>query len=88
MLDCVSGGRLVAGLPVGSTADANFAYGQVPVTLHEKYYEAHDLIKRAWTEPEPFAFNGKYTQRRYVNVWPRPLQKPYPPVRDTGRRQH
>ena len=80
MLDCVSGGRLVAGLPVGSSADANFAYGQVPVTLREKYYEAHDLIKRAWTEPEPFAFNGKYTQIRYVNIWPRPLQKPHPPV--------
>ncbi|HUE37913.1 MAG TPA: LLM class flavin-dependent oxidoreductase, partial [Candidatus Binatia bacterium] len=25
-------------------------------------------------------FNGKYTQLRYVNVWPRPLQKPHPPV--------
>ena len=68
MLDCISGGRLVAGLPVGSSQDTNFAYGQVPATLREKYYEAHDLVKRAWTEPEPFAFNGKYTQIRYVNI--------------------
>ena len=80
MLDCISGGRLVAGFPVGSSQDANYAYGQVPVTLREKYYEAHDLIKRAWTEPEPFAFNGKYTQLRYVNIWPRPMQQPHPPV--------
>ena len=80
MLDCISGGRLVAGFPVGSSQDTNFAYGQVPATLREKYSEAHDLIKRAWTEPEPFAFNGKYTQIRYVNIWPRPLQKPHPPV--------
>ena len=80
MLDCISGGRLVAGLPVGSSQDTNFAYGQVPATLREKYYEAHDLVKRAWTEPEPFAFNGKYTQIRYVNIWPRPVQKPHPPI--------
>ena len=80
MLDCISGGRLVAGFPVGSSQDTNFAYGQVPATLREKYYEAHDLVKRAWTEPEPFAFNGKYTQIRYVNIWPRPIQKPHPPV--------
>ena len=28
----------------------------------------------------PFAFNGKYNQLRYVNIWPRPLQQPHPPV--------
>src|SRR3989475_1830277 len=27
-----------------------------------------------------FAFNGKYTQVRYANIWPQPLQKPHPPV--------
>ena len=26
------------------------------------------------------SFNGKYTQLRYVNLWPRPLQQPHPPV--------
>ena len=80
MLDCISGGRLIAGFPVGSSQDTTYAYGQVPTTLREKYYEAHDLIKRAWAEPEPFAFNGKYTQIRYVNIWPRPVQQPHPPV--------
>ena len=80
MLDVISGGRLVAGMPLGTAMDTNYAYGQVPVTLREKYHEAHDLIVRAWTEPEPFAFNGKYTQLRYVNVWPRPIQKPHPPI--------
>ena len=80
MLDCISGGRLVAGFPVGSSQDTTYAYGQVPATLREKYYEAHDLIRRAWAEPEPFAFNGKYTQIRYVNIWPRPIQQPHPPV--------
>ena len=80
MLDCISGGRLVAGFPVGTSMDTNYAYGATPASLREKYYEAHDLVMKAWTEPEPFAFNGKHNQVRYVNIWPRPLQDPHPPV--------
>jgi alkanesulfonate monooxygenase SsuD/methylene tetrahydromethanopterin reductase-like flavin-dependent oxidoreductase (luciferase family) len=80
MLDCMSGGRLVAGFPVGTSMDTNFGYGQTPATLRDKYHEAHDLIIKAWTEPEVFSWNGKYTQLRYVNIWPRPVQQPHPPV--------
>ncbi|MDE2935490.1 MAG: LLM class flavin-dependent oxidoreductase [Chloroflexota bacterium] len=80
MLDVASGGRLVAGFPTGTSMDTNFAYGANPATLRDRYHEAHDLIIRAWTEPDLFVFNGKYTQNRYVNIWPRPLQKPHPPV--------
>ena len=80
MLDVLSGGRLVAGFPVGTSMDTNFAYGVNPATLRERYYEAHDLVMQAWTRSDTFAFNGKYTQLRYVNLWPRPLQEPHPPV--------
>jgi alkanesulfonate monooxygenase SsuD/methylene tetrahydromethanopterin reductase-like flavin-dependent oxidoreductase (luciferase family) len=80
MLDVMSGGRLVAGFPLGTSMDSNFAYGVNPATLRERYYEAHDLVMQAWTRPEVFSFNGKYTQLRYVNLWPRPLQTPHPPV--------
>lgn len=80
MLDVLSGGRLVAGFPVGSSMDTTFAYGQVPQTLRDKYDEAYSLVMQAWTRPEVFAFNGKYTQLRYVNIWPRPLQQPHPPI--------
>src|SRR5213593_4585881 len=80
MLDLLSRGRLVAGFPVGTSMDMNFAYGIDPTTLRDRYHEAHDLVIQAWTRPEVFAFNGKYTQVRYVNIWPQPLQKPHPPV--------
>jgi alkanesulfonate monooxygenase SsuD/methylene tetrahydromethanopterin reductase-like flavin-dependent oxidoreductase (luciferase family) len=80
MVDVLSGGRLVAGFPVGTPMDTVFAMGQNPVTLREKYYEGVDLILRAWTAERPFPFNGKYTQLRYVNPWPRPMQQPHPPV--------
>ena len=35
---------------------------------------------RAWQEKETFAFNGRFNQQRYVNIWPRPIQQPHPPV--------
>ena len=39
---------------------------------------------RAWHEREPFAFNGRYTKLRYVNIWPRPIQQPHPPIHIPG----
>jgi alkanesulfonate monooxygenase SsuD/methylene tetrahydromethanopterin reductase-like flavin-dependent oxidoreductase (luciferase family) len=80
MLDCITGGRVIAGFPVGTTMDSNFSYGMNPALLRERYYEAVDLITKAWTTPEPFSFDGRYTQLRYVSIWPRPAQRPHPPV--------
>jgi alkanesulfonate monooxygenase SsuD/methylene tetrahydromethanopterin reductase-like flavin-dependent oxidoreductase (luciferase family) len=80
MIDCISGGRLIAGFPVGTPMDDCFAYGQNPSQLRERYYEAHDLVMKAWQSPDTFAFNGRYNQQRYVNIWPRPVQHPHPPV--------
>src|SRR5438034_4503280 len=39
---------------------------------------------RAWTEREPFAFNGRFSKHAHVNIWPRPLQHLRPPVTITG----
>jgi alkanesulfonate monooxygenase SsuD/methylene tetrahydromethanopterin reductase-like flavin-dependent oxidoreductase (luciferase family) len=80
MIDCISGGRLIAGFPVGTPMDTCYAYGQNPSLLRERYYEAHDLVLKAWTAPDTFAFNGRFNQQRYVNIWPRPVQRPHPPV--------
>ncbi|WP_043360093.1 LLM class flavin-dependent oxidoreductase [Belnapia sp. F-4-1] len=80
MLDVISGGRLIAGFPVGTPMDTCFAYGQNPSMLRERYLEAHDLVIKAWTEKDTFAFNGRFNQQRYVNIWPRPVQQPHPPI--------
>lgn len=78
-LDCLSGGRVIAGMVFGTPMDSTFAYGRVPVELRERFHEARELILRAWSAQEPFSFNGKYTQLRYVNLWPRPIQE-RPPI--------
>ncbi|MEO5640212.1 MAG: LLM class flavin-dependent oxidoreductase [Sphingomicrobium sp.] len=80
MIDCISGGRLIAGFPVGTPMDTTYVYGQNPSTLRQRYLEAHDLIKQAWAADEPFSFNGRFNQQRYVNCWPKPVQKPHPPI--------
>ena len=86
MIDCISGGRLIAGFPVGTPMDTCYAYGTNPSQLRERYHEAHDLVLRAWTEQDTFAFNGRFNQQRYVNIWPRPIQQPHPPIWIPGRR--
>ena len=80
MIDCISGGRLIAGFPVGTPMDTCYCYGQNPSLLRERYLEAHDLVMRAWQDADTFAFNGRFNQQRYVNIWPRPVQRPHPPV--------
>jgi alkanesulfonate monooxygenase SsuD/methylene tetrahydromethanopterin reductase-like flavin-dependent oxidoreductase (luciferase family) len=80
MLDCISGGRLVAGMPLGTSMDGNLCYGVSPMEQRPRYYEAHDLVLKAWQAREVFAWNGKYYQLPKVNPWPRPIQQPHPPV--------
>jgi alkanesulfonate monooxygenase SsuD/methylene tetrahydromethanopterin reductase-like flavin-dependent oxidoreductase (luciferase family) len=79
-IDCLSGGRLVAGVPVGVQFDVNHAYGIVPSMTRARYNEAMDLFVKAWTRPGPFPYNGRFYKLRYVNPDPLPMQKPYPPI--------
>jgi alkanesulfonate monooxygenase SsuD/methylene tetrahydromethanopterin reductase-like flavin-dependent oxidoreductase (luciferase family) len=80
MLDCISGGRLIAGLPLGSPMDVNLCYGITPMEHRERYREAFALTLKAWQAREIFAWNGRYYQLANVNLWPRPIQQPHPPV--------
>lgn len=79
MIDVISGGRLIAGFVVGGGPEY-YSFSINPAQARERFYEAHDLILRAWTEPGPFEFVGKHYRIRYVNPWPRPVQQPHPEV--------
>lgn len=78
MLDTLSGGRLIAGMVFGTPMDSAFCYGVPPIELRDRFHEARELILKAWKETEPFTFNGDYTQLRYVNLWPKPIQEQIP----------
>lgn len=79
MLDNLTEGRFVAGFVRGIGSEYH-SMGVNPAQSQARFDEAHDLIVRAWTEPGPFAFNGKHYRFNYVNPWPRPYQTPHPPI--------
>jgi alkanesulfonate monooxygenase SsuD/methylene tetrahydromethanopterin reductase-like flavin-dependent oxidoreductase (luciferase family) len=79
MIDVVTGGRVISGFVRGIGCEYH-SMAINPTYSQERFYEAHDLIIKAWTQPGPFNFEGKHYKVRYVNVWPRPLQKPHPPI--------
>ena len=85
MLDMMSGGRIIAGFAPGGGPET-FNYDVPSAPSREKFWEALDLIVRAWTEDGPFIHEGRHYPLRYVNPWPQPLQKPHPPIWVPGSR--
>ena len=79
MLDHMSGGRIITGFVRGIGSEY-YSNSVNPTFSHERFYEAHELIIKAWTQPGPFRYAGKHYQFDYVNLWPRPVQQPHPPI--------
>jgi alkanesulfonate monooxygenase SsuD/methylene tetrahydromethanopterin reductase-like flavin-dependent oxidoreductase (luciferase family) len=79
MLDMISGGRLIAGFMRGIPHEY-VAYNVAPSESYGRMNEAIELIKKAWTEPEPFGWEGEFYQYRAVSIWPKPAQKPHPEI--------
>jgi alkanesulfonate monooxygenase SsuD/methylene tetrahydromethanopterin reductase-like flavin-dependent oxidoreductase (luciferase family) len=83
MLDCLSRGRIITSFIRGVATEVHPANTN-PVLTRERMEEAHELIVKTWTTPEPFSWEGRFCHYRYVNAWPRPYQQPHPPIWWTG----
>jgi alkanesulfonate monooxygenase SsuD/methylene tetrahydromethanopterin reductase-like flavin-dependent oxidoreductase (luciferase family) len=83
MLDNMLPGRLVVGMLRGITGEY-LTYGLNPAEARERTTEAMELVLKAWTEPQPFGWQGRHFQFRTVAVWPRPRQQPHPPTYALG----
>ena len=84
MIDCISRGRVHAGFVRGVPYEV-FASNANPTETLERLWEGVDLCVKAWTTTDgPFNFEGKFTHKRAINLWPRPYQTPHPPVWVTG----
>ena len=77
MIDCMSGGRLIAGFVRGIPHEY-IAYNVAPSESRGRMREAVELIIKCWTEPEPFGWEGEFFQFPSISIWPRPYQKPMP----------
>ena len=83
MLDTLSQGRLIVGMLRGTTNEY-LTFDLNPAEARERTTEGMELILKAWTEPQPFGWQGRHYQFRTVSVWPRPLQQPMPPTFSLG----
>jgi probable F420-dependent oxidoreductase len=82
-LDHLSDGRLIVGVGLGSKATQSsneFDVFQVPwrrrAPLTDEYIDA---MKAVWTQPLA-SFDGPTIQFEGAEIWPKPLQRPHPPV--------
>ena len=71
MLDTLAPGSIVVGLLRGTTNEY-LSYDLNPKEARERTDEGMELILKAWTEPQPFGWQGRYFQYRTVSLWPRP----------------
>jgi len=83
-LDVLSGGRLIFGLGVGYLEPEMSAIG-VPMehrgTRADEYLAA---MLALWTQPKP-AFHGRFVNFGGIQAYPRPVQRPRPPIVIGGR---
>ena len=93
-VDIVSGGRLEFGIGAGSRPGHPLArreYAAHGLPFHDAAHavgslaEACTVIRRLWTEDEPFDFHGTYHELTGAFGNPKPVQRPHPPIVIGGR---
>ncbi|MEM2325880.1 MAG: LLM class flavin-dependent oxidoreductase [Candidatus Bathyarchaeia archaeon] len=82
-VDIISGGRVNFGVGAGWFRDEAISFG-LWWGRHEerisRMLEALEIILRLWTEDGRVTYNGRYYRVVGAPFWPKPLQKPYPPI--------
>jgi alkanesulfonate monooxygenase SsuD/methylene tetrahydromethanopterin reductase-like flavin-dependent oxidoreductase (luciferase family) len=79
-VDQISRGRLIFGIGRSGFARTYNAYGIPYSESRERFAEALEIIKRAWTQ-ETFSYEGTWHSYTNVMCTPKPYQQPYPEIR-------
>jgi probable F420-dependent oxidoreductase len=86
-LDVLSGGRVLFGVGVGSVVDETANHGVEPEDRWSVLRERILAMKEIWSKDEA-EFHGKFVNFDAIYQWPKPVQKPYPPVIVGGSGPH
>ncbi len=78
-LDQVSGGRFLFGIGGGWNQDEMEDHGAVYATRFKKMREQIEAMKAIWTNSKP-EYHGEIVDFPQMMTWPKPVQKPHPPV--------
>ena len=79
LLDILSGGRVNWGAGRGFDLKEFQAFGIPIEESHARFRETVDIVLKAWTT-DRLTYAGKYFSFDNVEVLPKPLQQPHPPV--------
>jgi natural product biosynthesis luciferase-like monooxygenase protein len=79
MLDLLSGGRAELGIGRGFSVHEFRSLGVALDSRQQRFEEGLQVLLGAWTEHR-FSFSGDYYQLVDVEMHPRPLQQPHPPI--------
>ncbi len=78
-IDQVSGGRFLFGIGNGWNQDEMENHGTVFASRHKLARERVEAMKAIWTQTKP-EYHGEFVNFGPMMAWPKPVQKPHPPV--------
>ena len=79
VVDLLSGGRLELGVGRGSQPKEFKTFGMKPSESRKRLVEGLEIVSRL-LEGEEVTFEGEYYQCKDVQIFPRSIQKPRPPI--------
>ena len=78
-IDQVTGGRFLFGVGNGWNQDEMENHGTEFKTRHARARENIEAMKEIWTKSKA-EYHGQYVNFDPMMTWPKPVQKPYPPI--------
>ena len=78
-IDEVSNGRFLFGVGSGWNAEEMADHGTAFKSRHKVARERIEAMKLIWTETKP-EYHGEFVNFYPMMTWPKPVQKPHPPV--------
>ena len=78
-LDHVSNGRVIFGVGAGWNEEEMENHGTEPKTRMKLMRERVEAMKAIWTESKA-EYHGEFVDFDPIMSWPKPVQKPHPPV--------
>ncbi len=81
VLDNLIDGRFLCGVGRGYQPYEMAGFGRNVADSRQRFQETLEVLLKAWTQEESFTYDGEYVKiTSPVTVFPKPLQKPYPPL--------